>query len=134
MAQKPRQQFTPEVFLAKMGGGKTILASRKKQRIFSQGDQADAVFYIQAGKVKLTVVSTQGKEAVIAVLGVGSFFGESCLIGQAVRLSSATALEASSILRIPKDMMLQVLNEEPTFSNFFTGYLLTHSMRVASEE
>jgi CRP-like cAMP-binding protein len=133
MPQKSRQLFSPEAFLAKIGDGKTILASRRKQRIFSQGDQADAVFYIQAGKVKLTVVSKQGREAVIAMLGAGSFFGESCLIGQAVRLSTATALEESSILRIPKQTMLQVLSDEPSFSKFFTSYLLTHSMRVEED-
>jgi CRP/FNR family cyclic AMP-dependent transcriptional regulator len=100
MAPKPRHPFTPQSFLAKIGEGRNVLASRKKQTIFSQGDAADAVFYIQTGKVKLAVVSKQGKEAVVAMLEAGAFFGESCLIGQVIRLSTATALEASSILRI----------------------------------
>lgn len=132
-APRKSYQFTPESFLTKLGEGKTILASRKKQTIFSQGDSADAVFYIQSGKVKLTVVSQQGKEAVIAMLEAGSFFGESCLIGQVIRLSTATALEASSIMRIPKDTMIEVLSGEPTFAKFFTSYLLSHSMRVEED-
>jgi CRP-like cAMP-binding protein len=134
MVSKPRRLlFTPQAFLAKIGEGRTVLASRKKQTIFSQGDAADAVFYIQTGKVKLTVVSKQGKEAVVAMLQTGAFFGESCLIGQAVRLSTATALEASSILRIAKDTMLRILNKEPSFSKFFTTYLLSHSMRIEAD-
>ncbi|HET9785674.1 MAG TPA: Crp/Fnr family transcriptional regulator [Pyrinomonadaceae bacterium] len=119
--------------MAKIGDGRTVLTSRKKQTIFSQGDPADAVFYIQTGKVKLTVVSKQGKEAVVAMLEAGAFFGESCLIGQVVRLATATALEASSILRIAKETMLRMLSEEPSFSKFFTTYLLSHSMRIEED-
>jgi CRP/FNR family transcriptional regulator, cyclic AMP receptor protein len=134
MAAKPRNpSFTPQAFLAKIGEGRTVLTSRKKQTIFSQGDVADAVFYIQAGKVKLTVVSQQGKEAVVAMLETGAFFGESCLIGQVIRLSTATALEASSILRITKETMLRILSEEQSFSKFFTTYLLSHSMRIEED-
>jgi len=133
MAPKPRHPFTPQSFLAKIGDGRTVLTSRKKQTIFSQGDAADAVFYIQTGKVKLTVVSKQGKEAVVAMLEAGAFFGESCLIGQVVRLATATALEASSILRIAKETMLRILSEEPSFSKFFTTYLLSHSMRIEED-
>jgi CRP/FNR family transcriptional regulator, cyclic AMP receptor protein len=133
MAPKPRHPFTPQSFLAKIGDGRTVLTSRKKQTIFSQGDAADAVFYIQTGKVKLTVVSKQGKEAVVAMLEAGAFFGESCLIGQVVRLATATALEASSILRITKETMLRMLSEEPSFSKFFTTYLLSHSMRIEED-
>jgi CRP-like cAMP-binding protein len=130
---QPRQPFSPQSFLSKPGEGTIVLASRKKQTVFSQGDAADAVFYIQTGKVKLTVVSKQGKEAVIAMLEAGSFFGESCLIGQVIRLSTATALEASSILRIAKETMLRMLSEEPSFSKFFTTYLLSHSMRIEED-
>jgi CRP/FNR family transcriptional regulator, cyclic AMP receptor protein len=133
MAPKPHHPFTPQSFLAKIGDGRTVLTSRKKQTIFSQGDAADAVFYIQTGKVKLTVVSKQGKEAVVAMLEAGAFFGESCLIGQVVRLATATALEASSILRITKETMLRMLSEEPSFSKFFTTYLLSHSMRIEED-
>ena len=133
MGPKPPHPFTPQSFLAKIGDGRTVLASRRKQTIFSQGDAADAVFYIQTGKVKLTVVSKQGKEAVVAMLEAGAFFGESCLIGQVVRLATATALEASSILRITKETMLRMLSEEPSFSKFFTTYLLSHSMRIEED-
>ena len=91
------------------------------------------MFYIQAGKVKLTVVSKQGKEAVVAVLERESFFGESCLVGQTVRLATATALEDSSIVRIDKDAMLRVLHEEPAFTELFIGYLLTHTLRVEED-
>ena len=133
MTLKARHPFTPQSFLAKIGEGRSVLASRKKQTIFSQGDAADAVFYIQTGKVKLTVVSKQGKEAVVAMLEAGAFFGESCLIGQVIRLSTATALEASSILRITKETMLRMLSEEPSFSKFFTTYLLSHSMRIEED-
>ena len=133
MAPKPHHPFTPQSFLAKIGDGRTVLTSRKKQTIFSQGDAADAVFYIQTGKVKLTVVSKQGKEAVVAMLEAGAFFGESCLIGQVVRLATATAIEASSILRITKETMLRMLSEEPSFSKFFTTYLLSHSMRIEED-
>ena len=133
MPPKPHDPFTAQSFLAKIGEGRTVLTSRKKQTIFSQGDAADAVFYIQTGKVKLTVVSKQGKEAVVAMLEAGAFFGESCLIGQVVRLATATALEASSILRITKETMLRMLSEEPSFSKFFTTYLLSHSMRIEED-
>src|SRR6476646_5819150 len=100
MARKRTPAFNPQTFLSKVGSGKTRLTSPKKQALYSQGDAADAVFYIQAGKVKLTVVSRQGKEAVIAILEQGSFFGESCLAGQTVRTATATTAEDSSLVRI----------------------------------
>ena len=92
-----------------------------------------AVFYIQTGKVKLTVVSEQGKEAVVAVLERESFFGESCLVGQTVRTATATALEDSSIVRIDKDAMIRMLHEEPAFAELFIAYLLAHTMRVEAD-
>ena len=116
-----------------MGDGKTSLTSPKKQILYSQGDTSDAVFYLHGGKVKLTVVSEQGKEAVIAIVAPGSFFGESCLAGQPVRVETATALEASSIVRITKEAMLHVLHEEPAFAELFMSYLLTHSIRVQED-
>ena len=116
-----------------MGDGKTSLTPPKKQVLYSQGDESDAVFYIQGGKVKLTVISEQGKEAVIAILAPGSFFGEACLAGQSVRVETATALEASSIVRITKEAMLHVLHEEPAFAELFMTYLLTHSIRVQAD-
>ena len=133
MARTQTPPFNLQTFLTKVGSGKTSLTSPKKHTIFSQGDAADAVFYIQAGKVKLTVVSEQGKEAVVAVLERESFFGESCLVGQTVRVSTATALEDCSIVRIDKDAMLRMLHEEPAFAELFTGYLLTHTMRVEAD-
>ena len=133
MARKRTLPFDPQTFLAKVGNGKTSLTSPKKHTIFSQGDAAEAVFYIQAGKVKLTVVSKQGKEAVVAILERGSFFGESCLAGQTVRSATATALEDSSLVRIDKDAMIRVLHEEPTFAELFIAYLLAHTLRVEED-
>ena len=133
MARTRNPPFDPQTFLTRVGNGKTSLTSPKKHTIFSQGDAAEAVFYIQAGKVKLTVVSKQGKEAVVAILIRGSFFGESCLAGQTVRSATSTALEDCSIVRIDKDAMLRMLHEEPAFAELFTGYLLTHTMRVEAD-
>jgi CRP-like cAMP-binding protein len=133
MARKRTPAFNPQTFLSKVGSGKTSLTSPKKQALYSQGDAADAVFYIQAGKIKLTVVSRQGKEAVIAILEQGSFFGESCLAGQTVRAATATALEDSSIVRIDKDAMFHVLHKEPTFAELFMSYLLAHSIRIQED-
>jgi CRP/FNR family transcriptional regulator, cyclic AMP receptor protein len=130
---RTRTSIDPQLFLTKMDKGKTSLLSPKKHTIFSQGDAADAVFYIQTGKVKLTVVSQQGKEAVIAILEHGAFFGESCLAGQAIRTASATAVEDSSILRINKEAMIRVLHEEPAFAELFMGYLLTHTIRIEED-
>ena len=133
MARKRTPPFNPQTFLSKVGSGKTNLTSHKKQVLFSQGDAADAVFYIQAGKVKLTVVSQQGKEAVVAILEQGGFLGESCLAGQTVRTATATALEDSSIVRIDKDAMIRVLHEEPTFAELFMSYLLAHTIRIQED-
>ena len=133
MARTQTPPFNLQTFLTKVGSGKTSLTAPKKHTIFAQGDAAEAVFYLQAGKVKLAVVSEQGKEAVVAVLERESFFGESCLVGQTVRPATATALEDSSIVRIDKDAMLRMLHEEPAFAELFTGYLLTHTMRVEAD-
>jgi len=133
MARGQTLRFNPQAFLTKVGKGKTSLTSSKKHTIFSQGDAAEAVFYIQAGKVKLTVVSQQGKEAVVAILERGAFFGESCLAGQTVRTATATAVEDSSIVRIDKDAMIRVLHEEPTFAELFMSYLLAHTIRIQED-
>src|SRR5688500_10778738 len=106
MARTQVPPFNPQRVLTRVGSGKTGLTFLKKHTIFSQGDAAEAVFYIQTGKVKLTVVSKHGKEAIVVVLEHGSFFGESCLVGQTVRVATATALDDSSIVRIDKDAML----------------------------
>jgi CRP-like cAMP-binding protein len=128
-----RTSFDLQLFLTKIGEGKTTLFSAKKHTVFSQGDAAEAVFYIQAGKVKLTVVSQQGKEAVIAILEPGAFLGESCLAGQAIRTATATAVEASELVRIDKDAMIRVLHEEPAFAELFMGYLLAHTIRIEED-
>ena len=125
--------FDPELVLSKVGKGKTTLLTAKKHSIFSQGDAAEAVFYIQTGKVKLTVVSQQGKEAVIAILEPGAFFGQSCLAGQVIRAATATAVEDSNIVRINKDAMVRVLHEEPIFAELFMAYLLAHTIRVEED-
>ena len=125
--------FNPKTFLAKVGKGKTTSEISKQQVIFSQGDAADAVFYIQAGRVKLTVLSQQGKEAVVGVLEYGSFFGEGCLVGQRVCMATATTLDASTIVRIQKAAMVRVLHEEPSFSELFTAYLLARNARIQAD-
>jgi CRP/FNR family cyclic AMP-dependent transcriptional regulator len=125
--------FDPQAFLATVGDGRTIAEYRKNQVVFSQGDAADAVFYVQRGKVKLTVVSKNGKEAVLAILGLNDFFGEGCLTGEPVRLATATSLSECSIIRISKRAMVRVLHKEPAFSEVFTAYLLSRIMRVEED-
>jgi len=133
VAGKRIKPFNPKTFLAKVGNGKTILTSPKKHILFSQGDTADAVFYIQEGSVKLSVVSQQGKEAVVAILGRGSFFGEGCLAGQLVCMATATSLENSSIVRIDKQAMIDALHDQPTFSELFLTYLLSRNIRIEED-
>jgi len=131
-----RMQATPlnfETLLTQLGKGRTSLVSPKKQTIYLQGDAADTAFYLQAGKVKLTVVSQWGKEAVIAILEGGAFFGESCLAGQGVRTETVTAVEDSSLVRIDKEAMSRLLYDEPGFAEFFMTYLLTHTIRLQED-
>jgi CRP-like cAMP-binding protein len=125
--------FNPQTFLATVGHGKTMLMSPKKQIIFSQGDAADAVFYIQEGQVALSVVSQQGKEAVVAMLEPGSFFGEGCLTAQLVCMTTATAMEDSTLVRIDKQAMVRTLHDEPTFSALFLTYLLARNIRIQED-
>jgi CRP-like cAMP-binding protein len=125
--------FNPQTFLAKVGHGKTTLRAPKEQLIFSQGDAADAVFYVRAGRVKLTVSSKQGKKAVVGILGHGSFFGEGCLVGQRACMATATALDASTIVRIEKAAIIRVLHDEPSFSELFTAYLLSRNVRIQED-
>lgn len=110
-----------------------MLTCQKKQILFSQGDVADSVFYIQAGRVKLSVVSQRGKEAVIALMDAGSFFGEGCLAGKLVRLTSATVVDDSTIVRIDKQVMMHVLENEPTFSSMFLEYILARNLRIQED-
>ena len=132
-AAKKISKFDPQTFLSTFNGGRKITAFRKKQTIFVQGDSSDAVFYVQKGKVKLTVVSQKGKEATIAILGEGEFFGEGCLTGQPLRLSSATAMTDCSVMRIDKQAMIEVLHREHTFSDMFVAYLLTRNIRYEED-
>ena len=128
-----RTPFNLDTFLSKAEKGITSLSLPKKQTLFSQGDTTDEVFYVQAGKVKLTVISEHGKEAVVAILEQGAFLGESCLVGQTVRTATATALEDSRLLRIDKAVMLRLLKEQPRFSEAFLSYLLLHSIRIQED-
>jgi CRP/FNR family cyclic AMP-dependent transcriptional regulator len=125
--------FDPREFLAKVGEGKTITKYRKDQLVYSQGDVADAVFYIQKGKVKLTVISEQGKEAVIAILATAQFFGEGCLNGHALRVATTTAMDDCVITRIAKDAMIATLHNEPDFSELFMAYLLARNSRIEED-
>jgi CRP-like cAMP-binding protein len=131
MALQPA--FDPHTFLAKVGAGRTLVACPAQRPIFTQGDTADAVFYIQDGQVKLTVVSARGKEAVIAVLALQTFFGEGCLAGQPVRMATATALTDCTLMRIAQPAMLRVLHAEPAFSALFMAYLLSRNSRIEAD-
>ena len=133
MATKRQPSFDPKSFLAKIGDGRGIGKYRKDQIVFSQGELADAVFYVQKGKVKLTVVSEQGKEAVIAILGTDEFFGEGCLAGQAQRIATVTAMTDSIIARLEKSAILRVIHQEPAFSEKFIAHLLGRSIRVEAD-
>ena len=115
------------------GKGSTVLTSPKKQMIFSQGEAAGSVFYIQAGQVKLTMVSLDGKEVVVAILERGAFLGESCLAGVPVRTMTAIALEDSCLVRMDKDVMIRLLHEKPTFSELFLTYLLSRNIRIQED-
>jgi CRP/FNR family transcriptional regulator, cyclic AMP receptor protein len=123
----------PRLFLAKLATGKTSRDYEDKQSIYSQGDAADAVFCIESGKVKLTVVSKHGKEAVVAILPEASFFGEGCLAGQPVRMSSASTVQRSTIIRVEKPVMLDILHQDPEFSERFLAYLLSRNIRMEAD-
>ena len=133
VAGKKLSRFDPKTFLSTMDGGRKIAVFPKKQTIFVQGDSSDAVFYIQKGKVRLTVVSKTGKEATIGILNEGDFFGEGCLTGQPLRLCSATAMIDCSVLKIDKKAMMEVLHREHTFSDMFVAYLLTRNIRYEAD-
>jgi CRP/FNR family transcriptional regulator, cyclic AMP receptor protein len=125
--------FDSKVFLATVNRGRTISNYRKDEVIFSQADPADAVFYVQRGKVKIVVTSEEGKEAIIAILGRGEFFGEGCLIAQPLRLAGATAMTESVVMRVEKAEMIRVLHDEPTFAELFTSHLLTRNSRIEED-
>ena len=133
MAQKKKAvPLDLKTYLAKARGG-TTKEHRKKQVIFAQGSRADAVFYIEKGKVKLTVLSSRGKEAVVAILGNGDFFGEGSLAGQPLRMATATAMTECTILRVEKDTMTRMLHNEPALSDLFVAYLLSRNVRIEED-
>ncbi|HLW54663.1 MAG TPA: Crp/Fnr family transcriptional regulator [Candidatus Angelobacter sp.] len=132
-ATKELRQFDPKTFLTVINGGRKVVTFSKRQTIFLQGDPSDAVFYIQKGKVQLTVLSTAGKEATIGILKEGDFFGEACLTGQPLRLCSATALTDCAVMRIAKTTMMEVLHEEHALSDIFVAYLLTRNIRYEAD-
>jgi CRP/FNR family cyclic AMP-dependent transcriptional regulator len=132
-AAAKRRKFDPQTFLSTIDGGRTITTFPKKQTIFAQGDSSDAVFYIKEGKVKLTVVSKNGKEATIGILSEGDFFGEGCLTAQPLRLCTATAMTHCSVMRIDKKAMMEVLHREHAFSDMFVAYLLTRTIRYEED-
>jgi len=125
--------FDPNLMLARLEAGKTQQEYQPAESIFSQGDAADSTFYIQSGKVKLTVVSKRGKEAVVAILPENSFFGEGCLAGQPLRMSTACALHRSTIIRVDKSVMLGLLHREPEFAERFLAYLLARNIRMEAD-
>jgi CRP/FNR family cyclic AMP-dependent transcriptional regulator len=133
VAAKKRRDFDPRAFLATIGEGRKFVLFPKKQRIFAQGDTADGVFYVQTGKVKLTVVSKTGKEATIGILGEGDFFGEGSLAGQALRMGSAIAMTDCAVLRIGKKAMMEALHREHEFSDMFVAYLLARNIRYEED-
>jgi CRP/FNR family transcriptional regulator, cyclic AMP receptor protein len=133
VAIKASVPFDPKAFLAKVGEGRSIGKYRKNQPVFAQGEPADAVFFIQKGKVKITVLSEQGKEAVVAILGPDDFFGEGCLGGQPRRIATAMTLTDSSIMRLEKVAIIALIHDEPTFSELFIAHLLARTIRVEED-
>jgi CRP/FNR family transcriptional regulator, cyclic AMP receptor protein len=133
MGKPPKDVFDAKSFLAKVGTGKAILEFHKNENVFEQGEVADTVFYIQKGKVKLTVLSEQGKEAVVAILEPGHFFGEGCMNGHKLRIATTTAMEDCVITSITKAAMTAALHQEPKFSELFIAYLLTRNSRIEED-
>ncbi len=131
--KKTTPLFDPREFLSKVGSGRTISTYRKNQRIFSQGEAADSVFYIQKGEIKVSVLSEQGREAVVALLGKNEFCGEGCLAGQKKRMATAAAINECEIMRIEKDAIMRLLRNEPAFSEMFVAHLLLRTIRVEED-
>lgn len=133
MPDKTNQAFDPKDFLAKVGEGKTILEFRKGEVVFTQGDAADSIYYIQKGRVKVVVIPEQGKEAVVGIVGPGQFFGEGCMNGHSLRIATTTTMEECLITAITKAAMLAVLHNEPKFSAVFMAYLLSRNSRIEED-
>ena len=127
------EAFDPQAFLAKVADGQTLIDYSDRQTVFAQGDCADSIFYIHKGKVKVAVLSNQGKEAVVAILGTGQFFGEGCLAGQIHRMASVTAITECTIARLEKRVVVKVLHDEPAFSTLFISYLLARNVRMEAD-
>jgi len=133
MAKKVSPSFDPQAFLATVSRGRTVAVHRRNSVIFRQTTNADAVFYVMRGRVKMVVTSKQGKEAVVGIMGPGEFFGEGCLIGQPLRLATAKAMIECEIMRVGKTEMIRVLHDEPTFGELFMKHLLTRNSRVEED-
>jgi CRP/FNR family cyclic AMP-dependent transcriptional regulator len=133
MANGREEIFDPRAFLASVGEGRRMAKLHEGEMIFTQGDPADALFYVQKGKIKITTFSKQGKEAVIAIVGVGDFFGEGCLAGQPLRISTAAAMADSSIVRLERAAVMRTLHDEPAFSELFMSYLLARNIRIEAD-
>jgi CRP/FNR family transcriptional regulator, cyclic AMP receptor protein len=133
MGKPAKSVFDAQVFLAKVGEGKSILEFKKGQSVFVQGDPADTVFYIQKGSVRLTVLSDHGKEAVVGIVEPGQFFGEGCMNGHKLRISTTTAMENCVITAITKTAMIATLHNEPQFAEMFMAYLLTRNSRIEED-
>lgn len=133
MVAKKKREFDPNTFLATIGDGRKMLAVKKRQLIFAQGDGADAIFYLQKGKVRLTVVSHVGKEATIGIVSEGNFFGEGSLAGQLLRMGSAAAMTDCDVLRVEKKAMMAALHREHAFSDMFVAYLLARNIRYEED-
>jgi CRP/FNR family transcriptional regulator, cyclic AMP receptor protein len=133
MERKQTLAFDPKTFLSKVNGGRTISKYQKNKIVYTRGDPAKAVFYVQSGKLKKIVISTQGKEAVVALFGPGDFFGEGCLNGETIRLASVAALTDCVIVELPKESIIRVIHEEPTFAEMFIAHLLHRKSRVEED-
>jgi CRP/FNR family cyclic AMP-dependent transcriptional regulator len=133
MKSKRKSTFDPQVYLESVGASRKVAEFRKRQALYSQGDAADTVMYIQKGSVKLTVVNENGKEAVVAIFGSGDFFGEGGLAGQTVRMATATAIVPTTVLIIGKDEMMRALHAEPSLSDRFISYMLSRNIRVEAD-
>jgi CRP/FNR family cyclic AMP-dependent transcriptional regulator len=133
MKIREQQGFDLNSFLAHAGTGRTLVDHPKDHLVFLQGDPADSIFYIQKGKIKLTVVSKQGKEAVVAILGAGDFFGEGCLAGQVLRMASAAAMSECSVMRLEKAGVVRLLHDQPVFSELVLHHLLSRNIRIEED-
>jgi CRP/FNR family transcriptional regulator, cyclic AMP receptor protein len=130
---KATVRFDPKSFLAEAGRGRAQIAYQRNQTIFSQGDPADAIFYIQKGKIKLAVVSRSGKEAVVAILGAGDFFGEGCLAGQPLRMASAATMSDCSVMRLEQKSVIRLLRDQPAFADLLLRHLLSRNIRIEED-